>query len=377
MRVFVYEYVCGGGLAGRPLPESLAGEGWAMLASVVEDFAQVAECQVTATLDERLCGRAIAAHSVVSLAAGEEQPVIERLAAECDWTLVIGPEFDGILLDRVRWVEAAGGRLLGPSSAAVASTADKFACGQLLKAAGVPTVVGQVVRPAEVDFQHWSLGFPAVLKPRDGAGSQATFMIRDRAGAASVLREAIAMRPDGEMLLQPFVPGVPASVSFLIGPAAVVPLAPAQQRLSHDGRFRYLGGRVPLAPPLAARAVALASRAVRAVTGLCGYVGVDLVLGVGDRRPAIGDQPARHIDRALPVADNREPTAEIPCLASAHGTDTVVEINPRLTTSYVGLRKLAKDNLAARMIDAVAGRTVPALAWRDATIRFAADGRLT
>ena len=149
MRVFIYEYICGGGLAGQPLPVSLAREGWAMLASIVEDFARVEGCEVTATLDARLQGRPLAAHRTERFAACDERDAIRRLAAECDWTLVIAPEFDNILLERVGWVEQAGGRLLGPSSVAVAVTADKFVCGKVLEQAGVPTVVGEIVRPGE------------------------------------------------------------------------------------------------------------------------------------------------------------------------------------------------------------------------------------
>ena len=102
------------------------------------------------------------------------------------------------------------------------------------------------------------------------------------------------------MILQPFVAGQAASVAFLIGSHQVLPLLPAKQQLSEDGRFHYRGGIVPLPQDLADRAVRLARRAVAAVPGLRGYVGVDLVLG-----------------------DEGE---------------SVIEVNPRLTTSYLGLR---------------------------------------
>ena len=103
----------------------------------------------------------------------------------------------------------------------------------------------------------------------------------------------------GELIRQTFVPGMAASVAFLIGPGRCVPLAPAAQHLSDDGRFRYLGGSVPLTAELSERAIRAGRRAVEAIGGLRGYVGVDVVLG---------------------------------------DTDQVIEINPRLTTSYVGLR---------------------------------------
>jgi tyramine---L-glutamate ligase len=139
------------------------------------------------------------------------------------------------------------------------------------------------------------------------------------------------------MLLQPFVAGTPASAAFLVGPGQVLALPPTRQRVSEDGRFRYEGGSLPLPPAEAGRAANLARRAVEAVPGLFGYVGVDLVLAG--------------------VADG----------------DRVLEINPRLTTSYVGLRSLAEDNLAAALLRVAAGEDA-AVRWRDGSVRFGADG---
>jgi predicted ATP-grasp superfamily ATP-dependent carboligase len=176
-----------------------------------------------------------------------------------------------------------------------------------------------------------------LCKPRYGAGSQATFLVADAAALAALLAQPSVLRPEvfGETLVQPFVPGVPASVAFLIGPGQTVPLAPALQHLTHHDGFHYLGGEVPLPEPLAARAVALAERAVGTVPGLLGYVGVDLVLG---------------------------------------DADVVLEINPRLTTSYLGLRALCRDNLAAAVLRLARGEPVSPLNWRAGRVRFGAEG---
>jgi predicted ATP-grasp superfamily ATP-dependent carboligase len=264
----------------------------------------------------------------VTLAAGAGCEAFCELARSADWTLVIAPEFDGILAERCRQVEESGGRLLGPSSAAVRLTADKLALSHHLRAAGVPTPECTQVGGTAV--------FPAVLKPRDGAGSQATFLIDNEGETAGRLRQAAAEGWGGELILQAFAPGTAASVAFLVGTGRCVALAPAAQHLSDDGRFRYLGGSVPLPDGLRERAVTLARRAVEAVPGLRGYVGVDVVLGE---------------------------------------VDAVIEINPRLTTSYVGLRALAETNLAAAMLRVAAGEEA-ALRWRPGVVRFGADGTL-
>src|SRR5262249_45352566 len=125
------------------------------------------------------------------------------------------------------------------------------------------------------------------------------------------------------------------------GEGKAVALPAVEQRLSQDGRFTYLGGRAPLDAPLQARARSLAERAVCPVPGLAGYFGVDLVLGDS--------------------ADGRD--------------DTIIEINPRMTTSYVGLRKLARGNLMQTLLRLAVGEPPDLMEWHAKEVRFHPDGR--
>jgi tyramine---L-glutamate ligase len=333
MRVFVYEYVRGGGMAGRTAPDSLRAEGWAMLAAVTEDFRRCPGVRVVAMLEEGATEAIPPDVELHPIRPGEEEARFRSLARAADFTLVIAPEFDGLLAERCAWVEEEGGHLLGPSTAAVRRTGDKLGLGRHLLAAGVPT-------PACSPWPSTGVSFPAVCKPRCGAGSQATFLVRD----GDELQQAIDVaraETAGEMIVQPFVPGQAVSVAFLLGGGRTVALPPATQDLSTDGRFQYRGGRVPIAPELAHRAQSLAERAVRTVEGLCGYVGVDLVLG-----------------------------------ESADG-DAVIEINPRLTTSYVGLRALAEFNLAEAMLALATDGVMPEMKWKEGCVWFKADGSVS
>jgi hypothetical protein len=198
--------------------------------------------------------------------------------------------------------------------------------------------------------------YPAVLKPRDGAGSQHTYLVPDALSLPGVVRAAVRNGLRGDALVQPFLPGTPVSVSVLTGRCEAVALQPSAQRISQDGRFQYLGGALPLDAQPAARAVALARRAVAAVPGLLGYVGVDLVLACDGLASGL---------------------SWLHCPSCGLDQDMVLEINPRLTTSYVGLRALARSNLAERMLEACRGDTVAPVEWKPGSLCFTTDGTVT
>lgn len=326
MRIFVFESLSAGPLeaAASETPcDSLLREGRAMLDALAGDLAAVSGIEVQTLLD---------VPRDESAAASDRLAAFDRLAADCDATIVIAPEIGGELTRWRRRVRAVGRRSLGPSIEAVELLSDKHRTAELLRSRGVPACRGVRIKPGPIDRAAMvGLSFPAVVKPIDGAGSL----------GVRLLRSAEELSPSGiPRRLEAFAPGIAASVAVLCGPHGRCVLPACSQRLTDDGQFRYLGGSTPLALPLDLRARALAERAVAAITGLSGYVGVDLVLG---------DDPAG--------AD-----------------DMVIEINPRLTTSYVGLRRLATSNLAAAMLDIAAGRSVSALRFHDGKVEFDSDG---
>jgi tyramine---L-glutamate ligase len=216
---------------------------------------------------------------------------------------------------------------------AAIETGDKLRLAGRLAERGIPT-------PATASWPTAAFSFPAVCKPRRGAGSQATFLVRNEGELSHAIDAASDERGwTNDLILQPYIPGDAVSVGFLIGPGRRLAMPAAAQHLSTDGRFHYLGGSLPLDPQQNARATLLAARAVDAVEGLAGYVGVDLVLG--------------------PAADG----------------DAVIEINPRLTTSYVGLRALARFNLAEALLAVMAGDEPPCWEWRTDQVRFTLTSR--
>src|SRR5262249_29596022 len=160
----------------------------------------------------------------------------------------IAPEFDDHLAARSQIASDAGCRLLGSSPKAIRLTGDKLQTAAWLRERGIPTPVTQRINPCEPS----KIIGPRVCKPCFGAGSQ----------SICLLQGPYALPPGEADIEQPYVPGQPASVAFLITPQQIVVTPGATQRLSDDGHFQYLGGRTPLPGPLRDRAQKLTRRAV-------------------------------------------------------------------------------------------------------------------
>ena len=344
MRLFLSEFVTSAALADQPLPPSWLREGRAMRDAVAADFARVPEVTVVVTSDPRVEPPA-EAESVAVDSPTAEQRAFLRLAGACDATLVIAPELGGELSRRCRLAAEHAARVLNCTPEAIDQCGDKFALAQHLIQHGIPTIPAcrlgdlaqrgrELLRRAVAD----SFPFPVVLKPRWGAGSVATYLCDNPDAVLSHWLDAHDSGSTEEPVLQPFIPGRAFSVAVCCdagtgSPRQLFPVA--EQRLSDDGRFQYLGGEIPACNVDTPALHALVRRTAATLRGLAGYVGFDLL---------------------VPDAAPHEPL--------------VVEVNPRLTTSYSGYRKLTSQNLADLLLD----RDIPALTWNPQQVTFDAAG---
>lgn len=265
-----------------------------------------------------------------------------RSALRCaDAALVIAPEEDGILEGLARAVERERRLLLGPAPAAVRLMADKLATARCLEAAGVRTPRTEAVRFGKAVQRLRARALPFVLKPRDGCGCRGVVVVRHRREIAGAIRAVRRATRRADFLVQDYAAGESVSVS-VIASAGLLPLGLNRQRIRKGNLPAYEGGETSYSRRLAPLAFAAARAAIEAVAaaspGVRGYAGVDLVLG-------------------------------------DHGA-TVIEINPRLTTSYVGLRHSFDVNIAGLIVDAALERPLPARLITSQSCRFRPDGRI-
>lgn len=334
MRVFVWEALCAGASPVRPVPGSLLREGRAMLAALAEDLLRIDGCEVQTLVSRNVAADLFAAHPrplVQECSTVDEPSAFDRLSAEADWTWVIAPEIDGLLEERLQRAERAGGNIVGPMIPAATLCADKLRLARALAEWNVPAIPTESF---EEGGNNARTQFPCVVKPRNGAGSLDCRLIQ----SVDECHEALS-RAERELIVQPFVPGEALSCAAIVHEPDRVDLFPiGRQHLSADGTFQYLGGRIPVDVPCRELVEQTVRAVCRGIDGLRGYVGFDFL---------------------SPAAAPREAL--------------LVEINPRLTTSYIGYRRLTTANLAEHILSA----TVPApIVWSEGAVEFFPDGRV-
>lgn len=349
MKIFVYEHLCASSPPSRET-DSLEREGRAMLHCVLADLASVGDVELHCCLHPSQPRPLVPRLNVLRAKPTLRQAVM-HIAAECDGCLLIAPETDGVLADLAQWVWNAGGRLLGPNLDAIRLFSDKIETARLLGPKTIPTSI--------LPELPLSAG-PLVVKPRHGAGSVHT-AIGAREQVNSMMAAVRCQDFAGELISQPYWPGMPASIAMIVrdsGQAVILPAAeqiitadePARDVHRRGNGFRwfcYHGGRMPLVASQHRRARALAEYLLSLAPEIRGYVGIDLVLA--------------------PDGDGTH--------------DRIVEVNPRLTTSYTGYSRLLGGPRMGRFLldretnDICDIESLPAKLTEDGRcLRFTPDG---
>lgn len=310
-----------------------------MLNALVADLAAIGGHDIVTTADYRWPLALPRRVDVVTIRP-HAAPLPDHLVSSADAVWLIAPETDGCLEKLTARIEATGRMLLGSASVAIRRAADKERLPRRLARCGVAHPRTRLLRRG-VDPREIArlLGYPVVVKPDRGAGCCGVSLVRNARELATKLAQGFGPAK-GRPLLQQYVRGVPASVSLLCDGRRAVALAINAQAIRAGAAFSYAGGCTPLDHPLAERAIAAAIRTCEQFPGLRGYVGVDLVLTEADA--------------------------------------IVIEINPRVTTAYLGVRSAIRPgdgNIAAMAIDACRG-TLPAPPRIARRVRFTAAGRL-
>ncbi len=349
-RILIAEFVLANSEASRHAAKSMLSEAAAMLTAIVTDIAALPNIHVTVLLSSTADASFAASQANTHVLRGELQPDAlpsllhdESRQPLYDAVLLIAPECDGILVSLLKSIQERPTmpiHSLNLHWRLAEIFADKRATDSWLRQhciATIPTKTIDDVSASALRRVAASGERQGVLKPRDGAG----------AGGVQVVpmdHQAFLELPqqntdDDHWLLQPLLPGIACSVGFIgggqHGPATILPPA-LQNIVTNGGRISYHGGKIPCEPDIVARIQPIAEQLAAAFGPFDGYVGADLLVN-------------------LSVPTNSEASVR------------VVEVNPRLCTSYVGYRMHTVDNLAIWMLQQNAGNEI---LWKPDIVHF-------
>jgi predicted ATP-grasp superfamily ATP-dependent carboligase len=257
-------------------------------------------------------------YEVISPEKGDFPGELARLAPGCDVGLVIAP--DHLIAGFARVLEDSTHNI-GCDSMSAAVCANKRRCGKILASNGIAV-------PAEKPSGR------RVIKPVRGCGSQGVRVSDGPAGDGEFGQEFIEGESFSVSLVGSRIVGE-ACLYYTGQPPLVLTLNRQDIRVREDGPILYLGGETPVDHPRGDEMVASAVKAI-GVLGCQGYVGVDLVLA---------DKPY------------------------------VVDVNPRITTSIVGIAACMEEEIADILVRASRG-TAPSSVRLNGRVRFTSAGQV-
>jgi tyramine---L-glutamate ligase len=325
LKIIIYEHVSGGGYASQELQSSILAEGFSILRTVASDF-KASGHKVTVLLDARisLLNPPLNVDCQIPVFPSQDPKLLlQNIAKINDAIYIIAPETGQVLQSLVKIINQTGKISLNSEFEAIKRVSDKTVLYNILQKNSIPipqTLTFEInVNLSEVKKAIKSkFGYPAIFKPIDGVSCGGLSLVKEDSQVEKAILKIRTESSGKNFVAQEFIRGKSVSVSLLVAAGKAYSVSLNSQNvtiaLSNDVSS-YEGGVVPFDHPLKQEAFKAAEKIAVVFSGLKGYVGVDLVLS------------------------NYKPF--------------VVDVNSRLTTSYVGLSKTAKFNVAQAMLEVV------------------------
>ena len=328
MKVAVLEYLSGGGLIDNAISPSLHQEGMAMLSALSNDLIlsghQVQTCLDRASLTQRnSLHRDVQVHEL-GPASVDWLKAWDAIARNCDRTVVIAPELDNQLEQIVERLRETGTNVVASTQVFLRATSDKLITAQLLLKASVAHPSTCTLSQFVEESTNTTRPMPMTVKRRDGAGCADMKNFSN----ASVLKKWFAKQDitGDEWIVQPWLAGRPASMAIIaddhwhvLGAVEqILELAPSWFD-SEISNVSYRGGAGPLVGVTLDQLELLAKKVRHSLpSGAQGWIGIDFL---------------------------------VPTDPLGSKEFVVIEVNPRLTTSYLGYRQWYGHQLAHALVD--------------------------
>lgn len=310
-------------MGAEPIPDSLLQEGLLMRDALLRDLAELKRFDLITMHDARFAPSALVKSSI-AVEPGQFKESFKLAIDEVDMVWLIAPESDGTLLALSELCYEAesrgnGALFLGSGFDTMLIGTSKTLCFEALQQANIytlPVYAGEEMMQQDgyenllkLNVHKW------VAKPEDGAGCEGIQKFDSLQG----LKDWIAQDERYlHYLAQPYQQGITASFSMLCRNGKAWLLSCNQQHIECDGgQFKLTGVTVNGMLPYWQRFETIARKIAKMLPDALGCIGVDVIVDTDNNKIY------------------------------------VLEINPRLTTSYVGLYEALDYNPAKLILDCV------------------------
>jgi len=325
-KIFIFEFVSGGGYNQVDIPSSLFCEGYAMLRTTIEDFKKLG-FKIITLLDIRIdfLSQYLKADIIELVKKNDEYiKIYTDCVKESSYCFIIAPEFSNILYDLTKIAKDNKKTVLSVDLEGIWLGTSKLKTYNFFLENKVNTPQTYAIpfkKKFDLEFvlQKFDiLGCPIIIKPEDGVGSESIFYFETKAQIIHFFEDFNEkLDLSRNFILQEYIDGEDLSVSIINGVCSKKPEAMNQIILSINAqsiKFKdsvndsiYLGGFTPVVDYELLKDRLEKILKSMDLSSFRGYFGIDFIK----------------------KADN---------------SIYFIEINPRLTTSYIGIRNILEYN---------------------------------
>ncbi|MHA1885314.1 MAG: ATP-grasp domain-containing protein [Promethearchaeota archaeon] len=334
--IFIFEFVSGGGFSRAEIPISLFCEGFGMLRSIIIDFKSLG-FEISTLLDHRIShlSKYLPCDHMKNINSHETHlKKYKESVRDTKYSFIIAPEMSNILYNLTQIVKNYDKICLSSNLEGIKIGTSKLDSYNFLRHNKISTPKTFLIplkrKTIDKDFiiqKFKSLQRPVVIKPEDGVGAESIFYFESIQQIEQFFQEH-EQKSEGErrFILQEYIDGDDLSASIIV-PSTKTPilLSINSQNVSIKTppfKSEYLGGYSPFENYEEIKKHFLHSLEKINFTRFRGYFGLDFIL-------------------------------------TNDSEFNFIEINPRLTTSYIGLRNVINQNPAQIIVDSFFNRWQP------------------
>ncbi len=310
MKLLVFEY------SSITQQSNLISEGFGMLEAILEDLEDIEDFDVTYLLNKNLKIRNIKNCNRITIES-DIYTWLESNSKEYDYCLFIAPEDDLIQYNITRILEENNVSIIGSDSNASFICSSKFRTYKSLPES-IKKIPTRLVRIDDIDYgkiKKLLSKKKLVVKPVDKTSSDFIYKI-DSISEFKEFLEIYEKNDIKEFLLQDYVSGVSVSTSNITSKnnTEIISLNLQEIRIE-DNNITYTGCKTPFNHHMKKEIESISKKIISEIDGLCGFIGIDYIISEDEIY--------------------------------------FVEVNARITTPFIVLRKLSNKNLTKIIIDSV------------------------